>query len=56
MPTFIKQIEEALKEYPKGKVDGLCGMKTRVCVAMVKKKKWGDNDLRLPHREKKPKL
>ena len=35
MPTFIKQIERAFKEYPEGKVDDLCGMKTRVCVAIV---------------------
>ena len=33
MPTFIKQIERAFKEYPEGKVDDLCGMKTRVCAA-----------------------
>ena len=33
MLTFIKQIERAFKEYPEGKVDDLCGMKTRVCAA-----------------------
>ena len=44
------QIEEAFKEYPEGKVDGLCGMKTRVCVAIVEN--GGDNDFRLPHRKK----
>ena len=33
MPTFIKQIERAFKEYPEGKVDDLSGMKTRVCAA-----------------------
>ena len=28
MPTFIKQIEVAFKEYPEDKLDDLCGMKT----------------------------
>ena len=36
--------------YPEGKVDDLCGMKTRVCAAIVEN--WGDNDFRLPHRKK----
>ena len=49
-PTFIKQIEEAFKEYPEEKLDALCAMKTRVCVAIVEN--WGENDFRLPHRKK----
>ena len=48
MPTFIKQIERAFKEYPDEKLDDLCGMKTRVCVAIVEN--WDDNDFRLPNR------
>ena len=47
-PTFIKQIEGAFKEYPEGKLDDLCGMKTRVCVAIVEN--WDDNDFRLPQK------
>ena len=39
-PTFIKQIEEAFKEYPEEKLDALCAMKTRVCVAIVEN--WGE--------------
>ena len=51
MPTFIKQIEKAFKEYPEEKLDDLCGMKTRVCAAIVENE--GDNNFRLPHRKKK---
>ena len=51
MPMFIKQIEKAFKEYPKEKLDDLCAMKTRVCVAIVENE--GDNNFRLPHRKKK---
>ena len=51
MPTFIKQIEEAFKEYPEGKLDDLCGMKTRVCVVIVDNQ--GDNNFGLQHRRKK---
>ena len=50
MPTFIKQIEEAFEEYPEEKLDALCAMKTRVCVAIVEN--WGENDFVLPHRKK----
>ena len=50
MPTFIKQIERAFKEYPEGKLDDLCGMKMRVCVAIVENQ--GDNYFRSPHRKK----
>ena len=50
-PTFIKQIEEAFKEYPEGKLDDLCGMKTRVCVVIVDNQ--GDNNFGLQHRRKK---
>ena len=51
MPTFIKQIEKAFKEYPDEKLDDLCGVKTRVCVAIVENK--GDNNFGLPNRKKK---
>ena len=51
MPTFIKQIERAFKEYPEGKLDDLCGMNTRVCVAIVENQ--GDNNFGLPNRRKK---
>ena len=47
------QIEGAFKEYSEGKLDDLCAMKTRVCVAIVENE--GDNNFRLPlcHIEKK---
>ena len=48
MPTFIKQIEEAFEEYPDEKLDDVCGIKTRVCVAIVEN--WDNNDFRLPNR------
>ena len=51
MPTFIKQIEEAFKEFPEGKLDDLCGMKTRVCVAIVENQ--GDNNFGSPQRKQK---
>ena len=51
MPTFIKQIEKAFKEYPDEKLDDLCGVKTRVCVAIVENK--GDNNFGLPNRKNK---
>ena len=44
------QIEGAFKEDPEGKLDDLCAMKTRVCVAIVENE--GDNNFRLPHRKK----
>ena len=50
-PTFIKQIEGAFEDYPEGKLDDLCGMKTRVCVAIVENQ--GDNNFGLPHKRKK---
>ena len=45
------QIEEAFKEYSEGKLDDVCGLETRVCVAIVENE--GDNNFRLPHRKKK---
>ena len=36
---------------PEGKVDDLCGMKMRVCAAIVEN--WGDDDFRLPHRKER---
>ena len=51
MPTFIKQIEEAFEEYPDEKLDDVCGIKTRVCVAIVENQ--GDNKFGLPYRRKK---
>ena len=45
------QIEGAFKEYSEGKLDDVCGMKTRVCVAIVENE--GDNSFRLPHRIQK---
>ena len=51
LPTFIKQIEEAFEEYPDEKLDVVCGIKTRVCVAIVENQ--GDNKFGLPYRRKK---
>ena len=50
LTEFIDQIEEAFEEYPEEKLDALCAMKTRVCVAIVEN--WGENDFVLPHRKK----
>ena len=44
------QIEEAFKESSEDKLDDVCGMKTRVCVAIVENE--GDNNVRLPYRKK----
>ena len=44
------QIEGAFKEYSEGKSTSVCGMETRVCVAIVENE--GDNNFRLPHRKK----
>ena len=53
MPEFILQIEDAYEQYPAEKIEDLCAMKTRVCVAIVQN--WGDNTFRLPHRKKRKK-
>ena len=45
------QIEGAFKEYSEGKLDDVCGMRTRVCVAIVENQ--GDNNFGLPYRRKK---
>ena len=45
------QIKGAFKEYPEGKLDDLCGMKTRVCAAIVENQ--GDNNFGSPHRKHK---
>ena len=44
------QIEGAFKKYSEGKLDDVCAMKTRVCVAIVENQ--GDNNFRLPYRKK----
>ena len=45
------QIEGAFKEYFEGKLDDVCGIETRVCVAIVENQ--GDNNFGLPYRRKK---
>ena len=45
------QIERAFKEYSEGKLDDVCAMETRVCVAIVENE--GDKIISVCHIEKK---
>ena len=50
LPEFIEQIEEAYNEYPSEKLTALADMKMRVVQCIYNAA--GDNDFKLPHRQK----